>query len=44
MVSWAEVLHKVCEIFEMVDSNAQVPVEKDVHGQARWPQWKDERC
>ena len=30
MVSWAEVLHKVCVIFEIVDSNAQVLVEKDV--------------
>lgn len=44
MVSWAEVLHRVCAIFEIVDSNAQVPVEKDVHGQAHWPQWKGKHC
>lgn len=40
MVSWAEVLHKVCVIFEIVDSNAQVLVETDVHRQARWPRGK----
>lgn len=44
MVSWAELLHKVCVIFEIVESNAQVLVEKDVHRQARWPQGKDEYC
>lgn len=44
MVSWAEVLRKVCVIFEIVDSNAQVSVEKVVHRRARWPQWKDEHC
>ena len=35
MVSWADVLRKICVIFEIVDSNAQVRVEKDVQGQAR---------